>query len=1836
MMNCYTRSIKYISKVKSLISILVKGFFVAVSLELAAKSVISAAVSGRLIKNTEKLVIHIAICSLKQVRKNSVFASLIRFDFLSKAVMLALIFLLGVPGIVSAQTVLVSPTGDGGFETGATFSLNGWTVVNAVANYWVVGGTTKNSGTSAAYISNTGTGNAYTISSSSTSHFYRDITVPAGESNITLSFYLQGSGEVDWDRLLVYTAPTSVTPIAGTPASSSITLAGASLVYTQTALIPSFTLQTITLPASLSGTTFRLIFTWQNDDVYGAPPPAAIDNISVISASNATFSSSGIFTVPAGVASMQVEAWGGGGKGGARISNGNGGGGGGGAYSRSALAVVPGNTYSFSVGAGSTSTSAGGDSYFVNTSTLLAKGGASVADNVATGAAGGAAGSGVGNFKKSGGKGDNGAGTYGGGGGSSAGTALNGVAATNATGAIAPLGGGNGGNGRSGSQGNGLAGSIPGGGGGGAYKTSSSTKTGGAGGAGQVIISWITVSATSIETCIGANTITATASGGTSYTYSLDGTNYQASPIFTGLDAGSYTVYAKDVSGCVSFTSVTVPVTSIAASTDDQNAVAVDSWIGHVYDGTNFDTYYGHYTEPETFIENFGSGANCFPIISNSTSRSINTQTFSIKYRMNSTKRGLYVADLGWDDGTRLTVDGSIVYDDWVKSVWPPSRPGVLMSLNGTSKLLYEYYGGGTANGVMFQNFMKLINNILAANTTQTILLGSSGAVISGDVYGALPSGVSLSGTGYQWTYSTTPGGARTNIAGATGAVFTPNTTVAPLNTPGTYYLYRNAILSSANNIAPNPYVATNESNVATITVAAPGISTSVSALNGFSYSVGHGPSAEQSLTVVGIGLVGNMAVTPSTNFEVSVLSGGVFQSTPLVLTAVGGVVNTTVYVRLKQGLVAGSYGPETMVIASGSYSNNVTCRGDVVPAITAGGGGSYCAGTTINLTSSGVNLANQYWEGPNGFYSTDPNPIISSATTAMSGTYTVKGNFVPLGNLVVNGNFESGNTGFATSYTLSSGASDGLWNPGIYAVIADPHSQHSNFCILGDHTTGSGLQFVANGAGTPQKIWEPATLITVSPNTNYQFRYWVQTVDPGDSNPSQTQLLINGTPAGPICTASAVQGSWTQFVYNWNSGSSTTADLILMSENTVGSGNDFAIDDIVFQPVYTSSASVNVSVIATSSPASVSIVASPGNSVNSGTSVTFTATPTSGGTAPIYQWQVNGINVGTNNPTYTYIPTDGNTVTCTMTSNSGCLVGSGTVTSNTITMAVNNPPNYWKGAYGTDWGTAGNWTAGYVPGIGDDIVFSTTSTSGDAQNNLILDADRTVGNLTNLSSKQLIIPPAKCLTANGAIITNGNANKIYIQAWPDGTQQNGSLIFHNDVSSPVYASVEMHSKATRDPSGVYDPVTNKTYYYSWQYFGIPLRSVVADPAFYGSYVRRNDEASTNTLGKWIPLANSDVLSSFTGYEITQDAPTTFVFQGALENGDKSIVLPYTSTAYDPGQTILANPYTAAIDVRQLVFGANTEKTVYLYNTGSFGQWADKNGETTNDANTTIPGQYIAIPQRVAASIGLPNDIPSMSGFLVKAMGEGGGSLTINYNSVITKNVNPQRAPQRAQASDKVYMQITLKGKRYGDRVWLIDEPGTTHDFDNGWDGYKLFGAVGTPKLFAMENDANYQISTSGDINNTYLGFQAGVDLEDTLTFKSENIGTRYSRIYLVDLVENKVIDIAKSGTQYTFKAEATPAPIKRFKIVTLPIDENPANSAPRLKVFNDNNIVFVDNSSNQKGDLYFYDIMGRYLKKEPFVPNAVSVFPLFSVPGAYIVKTVTSTEEVSKKIIIK
>ncbi|MBO2545209.1 hypothetical protein J0871_12350 [Salegentibacter sp. BDJ18] len=240
-----------------------------------------------------------------------------------------------------------------------------------------------------------------------------------------------------------------------------------------------------------------------------------------------------------------------------------------------------------------------------------------------------------------------------------------------------------------------------------------------------------------------------------------------------------------------------------------------DTWIGHIYDGTNFDTYIGHYNEPETFDRNFGGDAVCFEMVAGGF---VETETFSVRYQMNSTSNGVFVVDLGSDDGSRLRVDGELVFNNWTDQAHS-IRPRVLFSLNGNSNLEYEFYEAYGGNRVNFNNLVQIMENELEGNITQNYCTGDGTSPITGDMFGALPSGINPVGTGYQWTYSTSLDGPRTNITGATSASFTPNISSAPFNTPGTYYIFRNVTFSSSNNTGVSPTEVTHESNPATLEV---------------------------------------------------------------------------------------------------------------------------------------------------------------------------------------------------------------------------------------------------------------------------------------------------------------------------------------------------------------------------------------------------------------------------------------------------------------------------------------------------------------------------------------------------------------------------------------------------------------------------------------------------------------------------------------------------------------------------------------------------------------------------------------------------------------------------------------------------------------------------------------------------------------------------------------------------------------------------------------------------------------------------------------------------------
>jgi hypothetical protein len=509
------------------------------------------------------------------------------------------------------------------------------------------------------------------------------------------------------------------------------------------------------------------------------------------------------------------------------------------------------------------------------------------------------------------------------------------------------------------------------------------------------------------------------------------------------------------------------------------------------------------------------------------------------------------------------------------------------------------------------------------------------------------------------------------------------------------------------------------------------------------------------------------------------------------------------------------------------------------------------------------------------------------------------------------------------------------------------------------------------------------------------------------------------------------------------------------------------------------------------------------------------------------------------------------------------------------------------------------------------------------------VNTDFTVNNLLTINSgKSLTIPPATQLNVVGTIANNAGVSGLIVQA--SSSAPNGTLIFHNAYNSPVSATVQMYSKAYWDLTA---SVGNK---YHWQYVGIPVRSVVASPTFDGSYVRKWYEAAT-TLGlAWVQQGNDSVCTSFRGLEICQTAPKIVTFQGQLENADfNSGQLAYTSSAAFSGQHIFANPYTAAIDIRYLTFGSQTEATVYMYNTGTLNDWTVNGGQTTTGVN---PGQYIAVPQNHAGD-NLPLVIPSMQGILVKAMSASSqATFSIPYSSVVAKNTDQQRV--RGISNQPSFEQtctiIDVKGTRYSDRLWVFTEPTCTRNFDNGWDASKIIGSALSPQLYAVESDGNYQVNTVDNMNNTQLAFLAGEDTGYTLTFTHRNAKIYYEKIYLVDLLCHKTTDITESGSTYTFTAESTSQAKNRFSIVTFNTKDESTSESSNIEITSASKTIFIKNMSSNKGNAMIFDISGRFILEVPVNGNGVTVASTGMVSGIYVVKCLTDTETISKKVIVQ
>jgi len=87
-----------------------------------------------------------------------------------------------------------------------------------------------------------------------------------------------------------------------------------------------------------------------------------------------------------------------------------------------------------------------------------------------------------------------------------------------------------------------------------------------------------------------------------------------------------------------------------------------------------------------------------------------------------------------------------------------------------------------------------------------------------------------------------------------------------------------------------------------------------------------------------------------------------------------------------------------------------------------------------------------------------------------------------------------------------------------------------------------------------------------------------------------------------------------------------------------------------------------------------VSITTGIGDTICEGTFTTFTAVTVNGGGSPLYQWTVNG-SAAAVGPTYSYVPTNGDIIGVTLTSNATCATPAMVSNTKTITVDPNQNP---------------------------------------------------------------------------------------------------------------------------------------------------------------------------------------------------------------------------------------------------------------------------------------------------------------------------------------------------------------------------------------------------------------------------------------------------------------------------------------------------------------------------------------------------------------------------------
>jgi len=589
----------------------------------------------------------------------------------------------------------------------------------------------------------------------------------------------------------------------------------------------------------------------------------------------------------------------------------------------------------------------------------------------------------------------------------------------------------------------------------------------------------------------------------------------------------------------------------------------------------------------------------------------------------------------------------------------------------------------------------------------------------------------------------------------------------------------------------------------------------------------------------------------------------------------------------------------------------------------------------------------------------------------------------------------------------------------------------------------------------------------------------------------------------------------------------------------------------------------------------------------------------------------------------------------------------------NGTTWANSDAFNVWTGVTDNVWATSSNWSDG-LPDATDNLCIYPAANIPAVAGNL------TLNNLVIAQNTSFTQTANNLLTINGNLFSLGTLNIAASNgANPGMVTVNGALYVGTG------GTLNLLSPISENPSG--SLITNGTVLgtgtvkidrfftvrQSWQQLGVPLDNQSTalftenhhtneyNPnllAFSEPFDFTTDPANTNSTnwsaqtGYWQkaqPTAgwgNGVPMNTGTGYFYYSTTNPVIHYSSVvtdLNNENKLVNVSYTNndnangvgSNYD-GWNLLSNPFASAIDWTLLSKSAHCEATVYFYNsqTGNYKYYGSLQSWGTSE---TSP--YIAPMQAFWVHLSSTSDVNE--------------SFTFNKSARVH---NAQSMYKSSKKAEFEFITLQAANNNQTDELMIGYFDDASLEFDTKYDAYKRFAGNTIPMIYSINEQPEIALALNAlplehKGNKIKLGYQSTVSGTHTIRLKETNTTIP---IVLVDLLENKQIDLNQSDYTFEFKAGETNNRFELFTNTTTTLDSDVFENDVLIYPNPTHDKVYLRASNNNIQKVTLTDITGKLIFSTNNIQQHETIDLSGYRSGIYFISIQTDNKVFTTKIV--